>query len=186
MGPEEYFKTQEIVNKKRYDALHAFFVDKCTAEDVAKQYGYTVSSLYSLVRDFRKYLKEDNKDDFFFKNIALGRKESRADDLKEMITSLRKLNFSTEDIVGIANAQSYPITYGYAYKVLKDEGFARLPRRSVLEKKKLELPPLQAPLARRLKMEKEKFHSIGSGLFAFLPIIRSYGIDRATLSLRRN
>ncbi|MDR3327149.1 MAG: hypothetical protein LBT04_03325 [Prevotellaceae bacterium] len=70
MKPEEYFKTVEIINKKRYDALRAFFNEKRTAQEVAKQYGYTQSSLYSLVRDFRKFLREDNKEDFFFKEIV--------------------------------------------------------------------------------------------------------------------
>jgi transposase-like protein len=65
MEPKEYFKTQEIVNKKRYDTLRAFFIEGATAQEVANRYGYTPSSLYSLVRDFRKYLKEGNREDFF-------------------------------------------------------------------------------------------------------------------------
>ena len=55
MEPKEYFKSKDIVNKKRYDALRAFFLDEHSAEEIASQYGYTVSSLYSLVRDFRKF-----------------------------------------------------------------------------------------------------------------------------------
>jgi hypothetical protein len=178
MKPEEYFRTMEIINKKRYDALRAFFIEKCTAQEVAQQYGYTQSSLYSLVRDFRKFLRGDNKDDFFFKEIVLGRKENRQEDLQDLIISLRKLNFSAEDIVGIVNSKGHQISYGYVYKLLKDEGFARLPRRNAQEKKKLELPVIKAPLARRLKMEDEKFHSTSTGLLAFLPIIRQYGLDK--------
>jgi hypothetical protein len=45
MEPEEYFETMEIINKKRYDALRAFFIEKRTAQEVAKGYGYTQSSL---------------------------------------------------------------------------------------------------------------------------------------------
>jgi hypothetical protein len=45
MEPEEYFKTQESINKKRYDALHDFFVGGHSAQKVAQQYGYTVASL---------------------------------------------------------------------------------------------------------------------------------------------
>jgi hypothetical protein len=41
MKPEEYFRTMEILNKKRYDTFRAFFNEKSTAQEVAKQYGYT-------------------------------------------------------------------------------------------------------------------------------------------------
>jgi hypothetical protein len=84
--------------------------------------------------------------------------------LRDLIISLRKLNFSAEDIVGIVNSKGHQVSYGYDYKLLKDEGFVRLPRRRAQEKKKLELPVIKVPIARRLKMEGEKFHSISTGL----------------------
>jgi hypothetical protein len=71
MELEEYFATQEIVNKKRYDALHDFIVSKHSAEEVAHKYGYTVSSLYSLVHDFKKWLQIERKEDFFFQRCPL-------------------------------------------------------------------------------------------------------------------
>jgi transposase len=179
MEQKEYFAAQEIVNKKRYDALRDFIVGKHSAEEVAHQYGYTVSSLYSLVRDFKKWLQTERREDFFFKDVRSGRKDLKNDELKDLIISLRKLNFSIEDILAIAQSKAYAISYGYAYKLLKDEGFARLPRRSASEKKKLELPVMKAPVACRLKMKNEKFHTKSSGLLAFLPIISAYGIDKA-------
>jgi hypothetical protein len=182
MEPGEYFKTQEIVNKRRYDALRDFFTGKRGAQEVAGQYGYTTASLYSLVWDFRNYLQSGNKGDFFFKDIRSGRKEIKDDDLRDMIISLRKLNFSTENILAIAHSKAYPVSYGYVYRLLKDEGFARLPRRSAEEKKKLELPVMQAPVSGKLKMVDEKFHTANSGLFTFLPVICSYGIDKAIAS----
>jgi hypothetical protein len=178
MTPEEYFIFNQSVNKKRYDALHDFFVGRLSAVDVANRYGYTPSSLYSLIRDFRSYLKEDHREDFFFKETILGRKPGKEDDLKDLIISLRKMNFSAEDIVGIANASSYEVSYGYVYSVLSKVGFARLPRRSDLSKKQLELPAIKAPVAEKLTWETEKFFSSHTGLFAFLPIIVRYGIHR--------
>ena len=44
MTPEEYFKSRQSVNKKRYDALYDFFVNQLSAEEVAEKYGYTVSA----------------------------------------------------------------------------------------------------------------------------------------------
>ena len=65
MKPEEYFEFSPSVNKKRYDALHSFFVNKLPAAEVADRYGYTLTSLYSLIRDFRKHLKNSYQEDFF-------------------------------------------------------------------------------------------------------------------------
>jgi len=171
MTPEEYFNFHQSVNKKRYDALHAFFVNKLPAAEVAATFGYTITSFYSLIRDFRKYLNESHQDDFFFKENILGRKPCKDDDLKEMIISLRKMNFSVEDIVSIANSKSYEISYGFVYQVLLSEGFARLPRCSVATKERLEAPPLKAPVSDQLEWKAEKFHSSHTGLFAFLPVI---------------
>jgi hypothetical protein len=179
MNPYTYFLNQENVNKKKYDALRAFFFEKLPANEVADIYGYSLASLYSLTRDFRKYLKQEHEVDLFFKNISLGRKENQTAGLKDMIIGLRKQNFSAEDIVGIANAKGYKVTYGYVYKLLNNEGFARLPRRSINERKKLSLPKLKAPVSRMLEFKNEKFYSRSTGIFAFMPYIEKYGINNA-------
>ena len=110
MSPYSYFEQIDIVNKKKYDALRAFFFEKMSAKDVAQHYGYTVSSLYSLARDFREYLKNDTVEDFFFKDVVLGRKANACEELKEMIIGLRKQNFSAEEIVSILNSKTYKVT----------------------------------------------------------------------------
>ena len=171
MEPEEYFKFQQSVSKKRYDALRAFFVDQLPASEVAQTYGYTLSSFYSLIRDFRKHLKKGLQEDFFFKDVALGRKLSHKDDFKDLIISLRKKNYSVEDIVSIVNSQSYQTSYWPVYNMLYNEGFARLPRRSAVVKKQLEFPSIKAPVADKLDWKPEKFHSSNTGLFSFLPVI---------------
>jgi transposase len=179
MKPYTYFEKLDIVNKKKYDALHAFFFEKLNAKEVAQKYGYTVSSLYSLARDFREYLSNGPVEDFFFKDVVLGRKANAPEELKEMITGLRKQNFSAEEIVSILNAKAYKVTYGYVYKLLNKEGFARLPRRAVSDKKKLVLPKIKAPVSGMQEFIAERFHSRSTGIFAFLPYIKKYAIDQA-------
>ena len=178
MQPEEYFNFHLSVNKKRYEALRAFFVDKHPANEVANAYGYTLSSFYSLIKEFRQFLKADSAEDFFFKESVLGRKPGKEGDLKELIISLRKMNYSAEEIVGIVNSKSYEVSYGFVYKMLHADGFARLPRRSVTDKVRLEKPPMKASEAVRLEWKEEKFHSSHTGLFAFLPVIHQYGIHK--------
>ena len=178
MEPQDYFLSLEIVNKKRYDALRAFFLEKRSAQEVADTYGYSLSSLYSLIRDFRFHLKQQSREDIFFKEVILGRKENKQAGLEDMIIGLRKHNFSAEDIVGVINSKGYKTSYGYVYKLLNNEGFARLPRRSRPEKKSLELPKIKAPIAGSLEITDEKFYSASTGIFAFLPFIRQYKIDK--------
>lgn len=178
MEPYFYFSSPGTVNKKRYDALRAFFFEKRSAEEVANTYGYSLSSFYSLTRDFRRHLKQNPMEDLFFKEVVLGRKENKQEGLEDMIIGLRKHNFSTEDIVGIVNSKGYNVSYGYVYKLLNSEGFARLPRRGRQEKKKLLLPKIKAPIAGMLDFRNEKFHSASTGIFAFFPFIKKYGIDK--------
>jgi len=178
MNPYIYFVNQDVINKKKYDSLRAFFFEKIPAEEVAKTYGYSLSSLYSLTRDFHKHLKQNPEEDFFFKSITMGRKANKSEDLENMIIGLRKQNFSAEDIVGIVNSKGHNVSYGYVYKLINNEGFARLPRRSSTEKEKLKLPKIKAPIAGTLEITNEKFHSSSTGIFTFLPYIKKYGIDK--------
>ncbi len=179
MEPVDYFNSLENANKKRYDALRSFFVDKLPAEKVAQTFGYSISSFYSLTRDFRSFIKDSPNDDFFFRNPTKGRKAKQIQDVDQMIIGLRKQNFSTEEIVGIMNSKGHNLSYGYVYRLLNNEGFARLPRRGKVEKQKLALPKIEAPVSRTLEFSDEKFQSNSTGIFAFLPYLKKYGIDKA-------
>lgn len=179
MEPYSYFKSQKIVNKKKYDALRAFYYENQPAQEVAREYGYSLPAFYSLTRDFRKHLREQHGEDPFFKSLSLGRKQNNPDGLDDMIIGLRKQNFAAEEIVAMINAKGYRLSYGYVYKLLNNQGFARLHRRSRQEKEKLELPKIKAPVSETLRIKSEKFHSNSTGIFAFLPYIKKYGIDKA-------
>ena len=179
MKPFDYFQMNHVVKKRQYDALRDFFFLKIPARQVAEKYGYTEASFYSLTRDFRNYLKENPREDFFFKSKAKGRKKRDIEELDDIIITHRKHNFSVEEIVAIVNAKGYNATYGYVYSLLRKEGFARLHRRSKQEKKEIETVKIKAPETNQLEFKPEKFHSISTGLLVFLPFIKKYGIDRA-------
>lgn len=177
MDPKQYFLSSDNTLKRRYDALRAFYMDGLTAQQAAQKFGYTLSSFYSLTRDFRAFIKNHPKQDMFFKEVEMGRKPVSTPTMDDMIADLRKQNFSAEDIVGIVNSQGFTVSYGYVYSFLSRAGFARLPRRSKEVKSNLDLPKIKAPIAETLVFSQERFHSTATGLFAFLPIIRRYKID---------
>ncbi|MFH1321186.1 MAG: transposase [Bacteroidota bacterium] len=178
MTPFDYFTNGKNVYKRRYDALRAFFYDRRKAEDVAEEFGYTLSAFYSLSRDFGKHLNSSPCDDLFFKEYQRGRKPAGdVDELNDLVIDLRKLNYSTQDIVTIANSKNHPITYGYVYQLLKREGFAKLSRRSKLDKENLTPPKICPPVSKMLEIRVARFTTGSAGLLFFLPYLKQYGID---------
>ena len=94
-----------------------------------------------------------------------------------MVISLRKQNYSTENIVAIAHSKDFSVSYGYVFQLLAKEGFTRLPRRSNEFKSKQTVCKIDAPVSRALKIGDESFSTSTAGLLCFLPIIVKYGID---------
>ena len=178
MKAYQYFSKSNSSSKKKYDALRDFYCQKHNATDVANKYGYTLSSFYSLTRDFRNHLKTSSGDYFFFHQRTPGRKPvSKTSQVNKLIIGLRKQNYSSEDIVTIANSKGFEISYGYVYQFLAKQGFARLPRRSKEFKSNQVTNRIDAPIATTLTIEPESFSTSNAGLLCFLPIIRKYGID---------
>ena len=177
MNAQSYFSTSSSI-KRKYDALREFYQQGLKAEDIVKKYGYTVSSFYSLSRDFTKHLKVGNGDDFFFRKTLQGRKpKPNTGQLDSLIISLRKQNHLIEDIVTMGTSKNLSVSYGYVYKLLDKEGFARLPRRDKSFKSKQTIGKIEAPVAQTLDIKNEHFTTNQANLLCFLPIIEKYQID---------
>jgi len=182
MKAEKYFKNMTGVAKK-YEVMRAFFKEKMTAEEVAIKFGYTVNTVYSLTKQFRKQLQKDPRKDPFFKEEKKGRpyKKERSG-LKLLIVSLRKKNLSVPDIKAIIDTQpSLNASESYIDYVLKQEGFLRLPRRAQKDRGLKELPEkqIEAEKSRALDFIPERFSSSDIGVLCFLPILKKYGIEKA-------
>lgn len=150
------------------------------AINVAKRYGYTETTFYWLIKDFKHQLQNSMSEELFFKERLLGRKPRYVpDEHKDFVINLRKHNYSADDIVVFGQARGYDLKYNFVYELLKDEGFAPLFRRTGNEKQQLDNPIEQAPRSEILRNHAEKFSSNNLGIMAFLPIIRKYGIDKA-------
>ena len=178
MNAVTYFSSFDNINKKKYEALKDLLYHKVPAEQVALKFGYTISSVYSLARDFQNALKSFPLVDPFFKEVSVGRKPSPDSGQDNIIIDLRKKNFSIQDIEAVVNSKGFNVSYGYIFQLLKREGFSRLSRRSDFEKKSLEVPKLVAAVSGNISFDCEKFFSNATGIFAFLPYIDKYGIDK--------
>ena len=160
---------------RQYEALRAFFVDHLPSPEVARRFGYTSGSFRVLVHHFRQNPRRS-----FFLSPAKGPQSApKADPLRELIIALRKQNLSIYDISRNLTHQGHPLSPVAIAQVLKEEGFARLPRRADDQR-----PPGPRPTTaavadvRQLDLNSRSFHTQFGGLFLFLPMLAAIPLDR--------
>ena len=181
MEPEHFFCRPQNTAQKKYEALRAFYVEKRQAEDVAKQFGYKLSSFYSLTRDFKKNLSQENPDQHFFISKPAGRRpKDDTSETNQYIIDSRKNHLSVPDIKAALDAQGETVSEGYIYNLLKKEGFARLPRRKSTTREKTSASlKIEAPKSYMLDFAPESFTGQNSfGVLCLLPYLQQYSIDR--------
>ena len=111
MDIKTFFAFPQGTAHKRYEALRMFCYEKKTAQEVAHQFGYTITAFYSLVRDFKKQIKNPHPQKQFFIEHTAGRKLRQGfDELRDMIILLRKKYLSVADIKTILDAQKKSIS----------------------------------------------------------------------------
>src|SRR5947209_16022601 len=110
---------------RQYDALRAFFVDGLSSAEAARRFGYTPGSFRVLVHQFRHQPTRD----FFFPTARVGRPPGKQKRLRELVVALRKQNLSVHDISRALAREGEPLSPAAVAAILKEEGFAKLPRR---------------------------------------------------------
>ena len=158
---------------RQYEALRAYFVDQLPAAEVATRFGYTVGSLHQLAHQFRRNPARR----FFAEPPPPGAKASEA--VQQQIVRLRKQNQSIYDISEALKKDGIQRTPVAIAAVLKQEGFARLPRRKDDERPAGTKPTAADPAdARALSLEPRTFRTKFGGLFLFLPALAAMSFDR--------
>ena len=108
-----YFTEPSNSAHKQYLALRRFFADGHTAAQVAKETGYSQSTVYSLVRDFKKKLNSEDSEDPFFKDVKTGRKPSDCkEEIEETVINLRKKYFRSCLVSSIIVQKSIILLHG--------------------------------------------------------------------------
>ena len=179
MRASEFFQHPQTAAHKKYEALRAFYVEGKSAAEVAQQFGYTLSSFYSLTRDFKRQLSEPNPSQQFFLVSAAGRQpKDPTQTTQRLIVELRKKFLSVPDIKARLDALGYRVSERYIYNVVKQAGFSRLPRRSQGEKEEaVAAVKLPAPTTQMLTYAPESFSSCqGMGLLCLLPYLQESGL----------
>jgi len=129
---KNFFLKPTTPMQKRYEALRASFLDDLTANEIAKKYGFSIHTINALRRDF----KSDSLSPFFM-TLKRGPKRPHSSTLhiKGRIIELRKQNYSIIEIQEVLMREGATITPKTIHKILKTEGFAKLFRRTHVERR---------------------------------------------------
>ena len=181
MNPEHFFRSPQHPTQRRYEALRAFYLEGQTAEQVAARFDYTLSSVYSLTRDFKQQLNSDVASEQFFVSPMRGRRaKNDGEALQTLIVTLRKKYLSVPDIKAVLDALGKRVSEKYVYQVIDQQGFARLPRRSrTAREQTFDEVKLEAAKAELLGDEPETFQTQNTiGVLCLLPYLQRFGIDQ--------
>ena len=162
-----------------YEALRAYFVDGLPSREVAKAFGYTPGSFQVLCHHFRR----DSDPGFFTSTRPWPRSQPKKSAARESIIELRKQNHSVYEISEALKEKNHPLSPTAVREVLKEEGFAPLPRR--LDSERPDRPrPTVEPIAdvRSFSLDSRSFTTRCGGLFLFVPDLVRLNLDRLAQS----
>ena len=171
----KYFRQPANATHRQYEALRAYFVEDLSSAEAASRFGYTTASFRVLCRRFR----QNPKRPFFILPQKGPHRGPRTDETRNTIVALRKQNLSIYDIAEALKREGHPLTPAMVSIILKQEGFARLPRRRDDDR-----PPASRPTAadiadvRQLDLSPRRFRTKFGGLFLFLPFLANLSFDR--------
>jgi transposase len=160
--------------QRQYEALRTYFVEGLPSHEVAKRFGYTPGSFRVLCHQFR----QNPQRSFFMQPRKGPHRAPKRDPVRDQVIAMRKQNFSIYDISEALKAEGQSLSPVAVSLILKEEGFARLPRR--LDDERPDIPrPTAAAVAdvRRLDLRPRQLRTKFGGLFLFVPYLAAIPFD---------
>jgi transposase len=160
---------------RQYEALRAYFVEDLSSVEVARRFGYSPGSFRVLAHQFRQ-----NPDRPFFLPPQKGPQVSpKTDRIRDKVVALRKQNLSIYDISRVLEESGQKVSAVAVSLILKEEGFARLPRRRDEER----IPGPRPEVAEvadvtRLDLSPRRFRTQFGGLYLFIPYLAQIPLER--------
>lgn len=157
---------------RQYEAFRAFFVEGLPSHEVARRFGYSPGALRVLCHRFRH---DDDRHTRFFQSVQHGPRQAPVRDrVRELVVALRKRNLSVYDIRHELAQAGHTISINALSVLLREEGFARLPRRLDDERPSTLRPEAQATAdVRELNLEPRSFRTRLGGLLFFVPLMKN-------------
>lgn len=170
-----FFLEPSNTTHRQYEALRAYYVDHLPSAEAARLFGYTPGSFRVLCYAFRQ-----NPNRVFFlppsKSPQVVPEKER---VHETIVSLRKQNLSIYDISRALGQSGKALSPPAIAAILKQGGFARLPRRPD-EERPAGIRPEVAAVAdvNELDLSPRQFRTKFGGLFLFLPYLAAMPLEK--------
>jgi hypothetical protein len=160
---------------RQYEALRAYFVEQLPSAEVARRFAYSPGSFRVLTHQFRQH-----PDRPFFLPPQKGPQASpKTDRVRDRVVALRKQNLSIYDISRVlaeSNQRMSPVAISL---ILKEEGFARLPRRRDEERLPGPRPEVaQVADVNQLDLSARAFRTQFGGLYLFVPYLAQIPLER--------
>ena len=160
---------------RQYEALRTFFVDRAPSAEAAERFGYTPGSFRVLCHEFRKNPQRE----FFLPQTKKAKLPPPRERLRQKIITLRKQNSSVYDIRDALDQSGEKLSPASISTILKEEGFARLPRRRDDERPATTRPnAADVADAGKLDLSERTFRTKVGGLFLFLPYLAKIPLDK--------
>lgn len=173
----EFFLSPEKPLHRQYEALRCYFVEKVRSKEVARRFGYSAAAFRVLCHQFRH---EPAKRSGFFQEVRRGPQKAPARDrVRELAVAMRKKNLSVYDIQQELASAGHTISINALSVLLREEGFARLPRRRDDERPATVKAEAAAVAdVRQLNLLPRSFRTRVGGLFFFVPLMEKIDLDK--------
>lgn len=167
---------------KHYEALRCFFIERLPSHSVARRFGYSPGAFRVLCHQFRH---DPAKRENFFKDVSHGPQTAPVRDrVRDLAVAMRKKNLSVYDIQRSLHEAGHSISINALSVLMREEGFARLPRRRD-EERPSTIKPEDAQVAdvRALDLSPRTFRTRVGGLFFFIPLMRQISLSKVVNAL---
>ena len=127
VDPESFFKHPFCPGQKQYEALRGFYIDHVPGQECARRFGYTYTAFNSLKQRFKTGALH------FLFTAPTGPKGPRISaEIKAQIIEYRQKRLSAYQIAEVLETLGTPVSVSTISRILSEEGFSRLPRRTQL------------------------------------------------------
>jgi hypothetical protein len=172
-----FFTRPRLEWQRRYEALRASFVERLPTHAVARQFQYSASYIRLLRHQFTH-----EKIDFSEPNPEGKAHRYRvSNEMRQKIRLWREASMSAGEIVQCLSDEGHEISIRTIERVLREEGFRKLPRRSLLKVamtvKGTHVPDKAAAISLG-DLEGQRIISDRSGIFLFAPFISQFDFNR--------
>ena len=176
MIDEKYFTHPKFEWQRRYEALRASFVERLPARHVAQKFTYSIT----YVRLLRHLFMPGKLD--FSEPVPQGKSNrytvSAAN--RQKIHQWRESNMSSGEIAQCLSEDGIEISIRTVERVLREEGFPKLPRRTRLKinmtVKGTRIPD-KSILINISQVSGKRFYTDNAGIFLFAPFIAQFPLD---------